>query len=54
MVEHYLIIIRGKSHAKELSNAVETFSVMISLIFLGNLFSHVVETLSAMMSLIFL
>ena len=34
MVEHYLIIIRGKSHAKELSNALETDSAMMSLIFL--------------------
>ena len=44
MVEHHSIIIRGKSHAKEFSNALETDSAMMSLIFLGNLFSSAVET----------
>ena len=37
MVEHYLIIIRGKSHAKELSNALETDSAMMSFIFGGGI-----------------
>ena len=52
MVEPYLIIITGKSHVKELSNALESDSAMMSLIFC-KLFSHAGETFSAMMSLIF-
>ena len=48
MVEPYLIIITGKSHVKELSNALESDSAMMSLIFC-ELFSHAGETFSAML-----
>ena len=46
MVEPYLIIITGKSHVKELSNALESDSAMMSLIFLGGIYFLLLEKLT--------